>query len=273
MKFSTFYLAFFAPALTLAATNCTVVSTYSVKSGDTLTKIAASYNVTLQALESVNTQITNFNSISVNETINIPNVGCTTDICAIVSNYTVQSGDTLTTIAAKYSISLAALESVNTQISNFNFISVNETIHIPATTCVVSTSAVATANCVESGNATYTVVSGDTFYVIANDKLAITLAALEAANPQITNYDAIEVGQVIKVPICGTCVSSTSKYGNGTYTVVSGDTFYIISSEKLNITLASFEAANTQVKDYTMIDIGQVLNVPVCSTKSRRWWA
>ena len=46
-------------------------------------------------------------------------------------------------------------------------------------------------------------VSGDTLIVIAKEKLGITLPALLAANPQVTNPDAIEVGQVLNVPLCG----------------------------------------------------------------------
>jgi LysM repeat protein len=46
---------------------------------------------------------------------------------------------------------------------------------------------------------TYTVVSGDTFSKIAA-KLGVTVDALKAANPQVTNIDLINVGQVLNVP-------------------------------------------------------------------------
>lgn len=49
-----------------------------------------------------------------------------------------------------------------------------------------------------SGN-TYTVVSGDTMSRIAA-KLGVTLDALIAANPQVTNPDYIDVGQILNVP-------------------------------------------------------------------------
>ena len=46
---------------------------------------------------------------------------------------------------------------------------------------------------------TYTVVSGDTFSKIAV-KLGTTVDALRAANPQVTNINLIDVGQVLNVP-------------------------------------------------------------------------
>lgn len=46
---------------------------------------------------------------------------------------------------------------------------------------------------------TYTVVSGDTFSRIAS-KLGVTVDALKASNPQVTNINQIEIGQVLNVP-------------------------------------------------------------------------
>lgn len=46
---------------------------------------------------------------------------------------------------------------------------------------------------------TYTVVSGDTMWKIANDH-GVTLDALIAANPQIPDPSMIAVGQVVNIP-------------------------------------------------------------------------
>ena len=46
---------------------------------------------------------------------------------------------------------------------------------------------------------TYTVKSGDSMSSIATAK-GVTLAALEAANPQVTNPNLIQVGQVLNLP-------------------------------------------------------------------------
>lgn len=45
---------------------------------------------------------------------------------------------------------------------------------------------------------------------------------------------------------------------------MSGDTLIIIAKEKLGITLPSLLAANPQVKNPDLINVGDVLNVPLC---------
>lgn len=46
-------------------------------------------------------------------------------------------------------------------------------------------------------------VSGDGLFNIATQTFGITLDALLAANPEITDPDLIVVGQVINIPVCG----------------------------------------------------------------------
>jgi len=50
---------------------------------------------------------------------------------ALASTYTVQSGDTLSGIAARSGVSLSAIEAANPQIHNPNLIYVNQKVHVP----------------------------------------------------------------------------------------------------------------------------------------------
>lgn len=50
---------------------------------------------------------------------------------ALASTYTVQSGDTLSGIAARSGVSLSAIEAANPQIHNPNLIYVNQQVHVP----------------------------------------------------------------------------------------------------------------------------------------------
>jgi LysM domain/Transglycosylase-like domain len=50
---------------------------------------------------------------------------------ALASTYTVQSGDTLSGIAARSGVSLSAVEAANPQIHNFNLIYVNQKVNVP----------------------------------------------------------------------------------------------------------------------------------------------
>ncbi|MBO9664706.1 phage tail tip lysozyme [Dokdonella sp.] len=99
---------------------------YTVKSGDTLSAIAAQKGVSLAALISANPQIKNPNLIFPGQSVNIPGGGS-----AAGGSYTVKSGDTLSGIAAQKGVSLAALISANPQIGNPNLIFPGQHVNIP----------------------------------------------------------------------------------------------------------------------------------------------
>jgi len=75
---------------------------------------------------------------------------------------------------------------------------------------------VATTTTTVSGAATYTVVAGDVMWKIAMDH-GMTLSQLLALNPQITNANLIEIGQVINVK-----AGSTAMTDGDTETVYTG---------------------------------------------------
>lgn len=112
---------------------CAIVGEHVVVSGDTLTTM----------------NITDVNFISIGQVILIPDEACndvapptgetpaTTATCAPVgtaATYTMIAGDTLTIIAAHYSITLDALVAANTQIANIDVIEVGDVINIPVCT-------------------------------------------------------------------------------------------------------------------------------------------
>jgi LysM repeat protein len=94
----------------------------------------------------------------------------------------VQSGDTLSGIASRFGVTLGALEAANPQITNPDLIFPGQVVVIPTKTVL------------------YTVQPGDTLSGIAAQFFGVTLDALEAANPQITNPDLIFPRQVIRIP-------------------------------------------------------------------------
>jgi len=111
---------------------------YTVKSGDTLSAIAAAHGVSLQSLIDANPQISNPNLIYPGQNINIPGGGSAGNTASdggtastASSNYTVKSGDTLSAIAAAYGVSLQSLIAANPQISNPNLIYPGQNINIP----------------------------------------------------------------------------------------------------------------------------------------------
>ncbi|POB11428.1 LysM peptidoglycan-binding domain-containing protein [Sulfobacillus sp. hq2] len=132
------------------------------------------------------------------------------------STYTVQSGDTLSGIAAATGVSLAALEAANPQISNPNLIDVGQQITIPSGHSV-TTSAPKTSNNGDyatnpstgqyyrkagtkssSSSAKYRVQEGNNLYDIALSH-GLTLAQIEKLNPQLRNPNLIYPGEEVNV--------------------------------------------------------------------------
>ena len=102
---------------------------YTVKSGDTLSGIAARHGVSLSALLAANPQISHPDRIYPGQVIHLP--GSSAGKAPASHDYTVRSGDTLSGIAARNGISLAALERANPQIANPDRIHVGQVVHIP----------------------------------------------------------------------------------------------------------------------------------------------
>lgn len=94
---------------------------YYAQRGDTLRKIAAKFNTTVEAILKVNPKITNPNLIYVGQAITIP---------GDVSTYMVQKGDTLRIIASRFGTTVDALLALNPNIWNANLIYVGQIIRV-----------------------------------------------------------------------------------------------------------------------------------------------
>ena len=91
---------------------------YYVQKGDTLRKIAAKFNTSVDLILQLNS-ITNPNVIYVGQAITLP---------AYISTYIVQKGDTLKIIANKYGTTVEKLLGLNPNIKNANLIYVGQII-------------------------------------------------------------------------------------------------------------------------------------------------
>ncbi len=160
--------------------------TYTVRSGDTLSGIAQRHGVSLDALIAANPQIRNPNLIYPGQTVHLPGGGNG----AQGGNYTVRSGDTLSGIAQRHGVGLNALIAANPQISDPDLIYPGQNVRIPGG-----------SNGAQGGS--YTVRSGDTLSGIAQ-RHDVSLNALIAANPQISNPNLIYPGQRVNIPGGGT---------------------------------------------------------------------
>lgn len=132
--------------------------------------------------------------------------------------------------------------------------------------------------CIDGPVATYTVVAGDTLERIAalyNSGVCDIATANAIADP-----DFILVGQVLLVPtsVCvpdnnscrtpagtATCVPADAGIDEF-YTIQAGDTFFALAA-RFGITLDALVAANPGVVA-TDLQIGQIINVPICDDES-----
>jgi peptidoglycan endopeptidase LytE len=94
---------------------------YYAQRGDTLRKIAAKFNTTVDAILKVNPRITNPNLIYVGQAISIP---------GDASTYIVQKGDTLRIIANRFGTTVDALLALNPNIWNANLIYAGQVIRV-----------------------------------------------------------------------------------------------------------------------------------------------
>ena len=159
-------------------------SIYVIARGDTLKALAIRFATTVDVLLANNPVITNVNVIYEGQHLKVspgtPPPPVVTPPPASGNVYYVQRGDTLKSLASRWSTTLDAVLKANPQITNQNLIYVGQAINIPA------------------GASSYIVQKGDTLRIIAN-KFGTTVDALLRLNPNITNQNLIYVGQVINV--------------------------------------------------------------------------
>lgn len=142
-----------APVSTPPATSSSDV--WVVQAGDTLSRIASAWGVTVSAVAAAN-GIPDPNKIYVGQTIHRPGSASAAPLPAPAGSYTVVAGDTLSGIAAKEKTTVAVLVALN-HIANPDRIGVGQVLVLPTAGPVVSAPA----------SGTYTVVAGDTLSSIA----------------------------------------------------------------------------------------------------------
>lgn len=159
---------------------------HTVKAGDTLFKIAQTYNTTIEELVNAN-GLTRPNDLAIGQNILIPEASTPT-------SYTVVAGDTMYNISRRFGISLDSLIQANPQISNPNQIQIGQVINIPNTKPYIEVNGYAVANISESTLArtlpyltylsifSYQAKADGSLYILYEDKL-ITQARNSSVAP------------------------------------------------------------------------------------------
>jgi lysozyme len=161
-----------------------------VSVGDTLSKIAAQYGVSVDGLLHVNPSLrSNPDLIYPGQVLNVPS-GTVNSRPVDTNLIKVEAGDTLFGIAVQFGVNLDDLIAVN-GISNANLIYPGQLLTLPGRAAPpVHPPSGAVTEC--------TVDDGDTMASIAA-QFGLTLPELIAKNPQIANPDYIQAGWVLNV--------------------------------------------------------------------------
>ena len=167
---------------------------YKVRLGDTLGTIAKQFGVTTDAIIRLNS-LANPDVLMVGQELKIPGQQAASTQGgsgqAGEGVYVVSKGDTLSSIAKRFGISLADLQKLN-NIANPDQIAVGQKLRVP--TSATGSSATSTSG----QGKTYVVQQGDTLFKIAL-RFGITVAALQSAN-NISDPNKVYPGQVLKIP-------------------------------------------------------------------------
>ena len=242
----------------VSGTNPNNMFMYTVKSGDTLYKIATKYNTTPQKIIDLN-YLKNSNIVP-GQALRIPETYTKEEDMYMpnYTNYIVKKGDTLYGIAKNNNISVDTLIKDNSITSPLNIGQILK-IRIPSSNEVIE-------ECIGPDYippdtnqtpilTTYTVKSGDNLYSIAKKYNTSASAIMFLNNLPNTN---LQIGQKLKIPAASniTPTKPSTPSSNTTYIVKSGDNLYSIA-RRFNTTVDAIKRKNNLTSNN--LQIGQKL--------------
>jgi LysM repeat protein len=244
-------------SLTVSTTHAAPPPVYVVKEGDSLSRIAQKLGVALPDLLSAN-EMTVTSLIVPGQHLAVPH---TPSGGVSAGEYTVKAGDSLSMIASRHKVTLAALLAVNGMTA--------ATLIMPGMSLMLPAGAVATATTNSNpaspqSGATYTVKAGDSLSTIAS-RNRVTLGALLSAN-DLTATSLITPGMKLALPAgavtppSGSSNGSSSVGAGGSYTVKAGDSLGKIATRH-GVGLAALLTSNNMTAT-SLITPGMTLALP-----------
>ncbi len=240
-------LALSSPAVNSPAVSPTSPAGYTVyvvQSGDTLSSIARQFNTTMDTLKQVN-HIDDPNSLALGQKIEVPTTTATTATPAAGSTaaatptaaasaltYTVQSGDTLAAIAARYGLSVDDLAKTN-KIQDVNSIAAGQVLVIPGKSSTLPDGIVLVPPVVKQGNTVE-------FKITASNAVTAT-GSFAGANLQFIQ----ENGVLFALAGISRCARLTTYPASINVTTADGQTTPLNFSVRVN-------ATNYPVQDITL---------------------
>lgn len=233
---------------TNTGTNPDNLFTYTVKSGDSLYKIAKIYETTVDKI--INLNNLKSNNLYIGQVLRIPETYTKPDEMVMPQfiNYTVKSGDNLYSIAREYNTTVQEIMKDNGLSSNSLKIGQNLKIKTLVEEIEECFGPDYTPPDNTQSNIKYTVQKGDSLYKIAN-KYSVAVSDIVKLNNLKNNN--LQINQVLLIP-------NNNQTGNKTYTVQKGDSLYSIA-KKFGTTVNDIKSKNNLSN--TNLQIGQILKI------------
>lgn len=231
------------------------MQTYTVKSGDTLYGISNQFGVSVTDI--INLNNVDANKLQIGQVLKIPTESGTTQINTF--KYEVKKGDSLYSIAKKYSTTVPELiDANNLKTSN---LSIGQILNIPEKESTTTTTKPQFKN--------YVVKKGDSLYKIAKEN-NIDIETLKKDNGLITNTitpgqviqirDTNGMNQTLEVEECfGEEFIPKENENYQEYTVKKGDSLYKIAKQ-YNVTVD--QIINLNNLKSSSLSIGEKLKIP-----------
>ncbi|WP_246579258.1 LysM peptidoglycan-binding domain-containing protein [Alkaliphilus flagellatus] len=223
---------------------------YTIRSGDTFFLLAQRFNTTVEAIQRANPGV-DPNNLQIGQVICMPGIPPTPGCPAGTTPYTIRSGDTFFLLAQRFNTTVEAIQRANPGVDPNN-LQIGQVICMPGTP--------PTPGC-PAGTTPYTIRSGDTFFLLAQ-RFNTTVEAIQRANPGV-NPNNLQIGQVICMPGDTTPPPSGCPTGTTSYTIRSGDTFFLLA-QRFNTTVEAIQRANPGVNPNNL-QIGQRICIPTAN--------
>ena len=176
-----------------SGTNPDTMFMYTVKKGDTLYKIALTYNTTVQKIMDLNNLKST--SLSIGQVLRIPEMYTKEEDMSLPNyiNYTIKKGDTLYGISKKYNIPVDTIIKDNSLNSSILTVGKTLKIRVPKDELLECFG----DDYIEKDNSiTYTVKKGDNLYSIAK-KYNTSVDTIKKKNNLTSN--TLSIGQILKI--------------------------------------------------------------------------
>lgn len=220
---------------------------YTVKRGDTLYSIANQFNTTVQTIKNLNNLTSN--NLQIGQVLLV-----TENVYPDVSTYIVEKGDTLYSIATKFSTTVQAIKTLNNLTTNT--LLPGQHIYIPTSSEMPTEPTIPEVPTQpfepDIPYLTYTVQRGDSLWKISRKYEVPVNDIISFNNLSSVN---LQIGDELKIPLTSQDNNTASK----TYTVKTGDTLWSIA-KNFDVSVNDLKKANNLTSN--LLSVGQILTIP-----------